>query len=220
VSRPYAAFLRLAGRRCVVVGGGAVAERKVGTLVDCGANVVVIAPTATDRIVQAAAEGRLVLTRRPYRAGDLDGAFLAVAATDERAVNAQVVAYARALGILVNSVDEREPGDLIVPATVQRGDIVVAVSTGGRSPSFARYLREELEAWLTPERVELFELLADVRSELQAAGRNPDPELWRQAVDVDLVRELAAGDHSAARQRLLLALDPATLAAGSTADPR
>jgi precorrin-2 dehydrogenase/sirohydrochlorin ferrochelatase len=219
VSRPYAAFLRLAGRRCVVVGGGAVAERKVGTLVDCGANVVVIAPTATDRIVQAASERRLVLARRPYRAGDLDGAFLAVAATDERAVNAQVVAYARALGILVNSVDEREPGDLIVPATVQRGDVVVAVSTGGRSPSFARYLREELEAWLTPERVELFELLADVRRELQAAGRNPDPELWRRAVDVDLVRELAAGDRPAARRRLLLALDPATLAAGSTADP-
>ena len=199
----YGAFLELHGRRCVVVGGGAVAERKVGTLVECGASVSVIAPRVSAGIRSISAAGRCIVRERPYRAGDLAGAFLAFAATDDRALNARVVADARQVGALVNAVDDPGAGDFIVPATVRRGEIAVAVATGGRSPAFSRALREELGAWLTPGRVELLDLVADVRRQLQLAGCNPGAEAWRWAVDQEVVRAIERGDRGAARTRLL-----------------
>jgi precorrin-2 dehydrogenase / sirohydrochlorin ferrochelatase len=209
VSARYAAFLALDGRRCVVVGGGAVAERKVGTLLAAGASVVVVATRAGDGLRRAAADGRVTLHQRPYRHGDLAGARLAFAATDDPIVNAAVVAEARADGVPVNSVDAPDSGDFIVPATVRRGDVTVAISTGGRSPSFARHLREELEEWLTPARLELLDVVAEVRRDLQAAGRSPEPEVWRRAVDARLLRAVEAGDRSQARRHLLAALGAA-----------
>lgn len=208
MSHHYPAFLNLAGRRCVVVGGGAVAERKVRHLVESRATVEVIAPVVTTGLRGLAADGAISLAERAYRAGDLAGATVAFAATDNGEVNAEVVAEARQLGALANSADDAEAADFIVPAVVRRGGVTLAISTGGRSPSFARQLREELEAWLTPERVELLEVLADLRRELQATGSNPAPEIWRRAVDAEVVRTLEHGDRRAARDRLARALVP------------
>lgn len=205
----YPAFLDLRGRRCVVVGGGAVAERKLRPLVGCGAMVSVIAPRWTDGIGVIAASGACRLVEREYRADDLERAFLAIAATDSAALNARVLADARAFGTLTNVVDDPGAGDFMVPATVRRGEVTLAVSTGGRSPAYARYLREQLEDWLTPERVALVGLLAEVRRELQALGRNPDPETWRRAVDSDVLDALDGDDREAARAKLLAALDRA-----------
>ena len=213
MSAPYAAFLKLAGRRCVVVGGGAVAERKALTLVACDASVLVIAPRVTDLLEKAERDGRLKLLRRPYVPGDLHGAFLAFAATDDRALNGHVVAEARESGALANSVNDPESADFIVPATIRRGDLTIAISTGGRSPGFAAQLRQDLESWLTPARLELLELLADLRTEMRAAGRNPGPEVWRRAVDPEVVRALEGGDRQGARSRLLATLSPSSSAA-------
>ena len=210
----YGAYLNLEGRRCVVVGGGAVAERKLGSLAGSGASTVVIAPVVTDGIRALAEAGACTLIERPYRRGDLAGAVLAFAATSDRAVNAEVLADARAAGVLVNSVDDPGRGDFSVPATVRRGDITVSISTGGRSPAFARQLREDLEDWLTPARVRLLDLLAEVRREIRAGGSRPPAEAWRRAVDRDVLLAIEAGDRPAARARLLEALAAPSAAAG------
>lgn len=211
----YPAFLRLDGRRCVVVGGGTVAERKVRVLLESGAALTVVAPAVTDGIRAVADGGALIVEQRPYRAGDLNEAFLAVAATGDRAVNAAVVEAARQVGALVSAVDDPLAGDFIVPATVRRGEVTIAISTGGRSPTFARQLRQELDGWLTPARLELLDLLGDVRRELQLAGRNPEPPAWREAVDPHLIDAVERGDREGARRRLLRSLgDAAEPAAG------
>ena len=199
----YAAFLDVTGRRCVVVGGGPVAERKMRALVESGASVTIVAPAVTPAIDAAAEAGEIVVRRRPFQPEDVDGAFLVFAATDVAEVNAAVLREARRVAALVNAADDPPAGDFQVPATVRRGDIAVAVSTGGRSPSFARHLRTELESWLTPERIELLDLMADVRRELQAKGDNPPAEIWRLAINDDVVGALDRGDRPAARALLL-----------------
>ena len=239
----YPAFLSLAGRRCVVVGGGAVAARKVRGLVAADADVTVITPETAPDVEVLASSGLVRMERRRYRAagpdaagsdavnpdaaglaaagpgaGDLAGAFLVVAATDDRAVNEVVVRDARAVGALVNVVDDPAACDVTVPAVVRRGDVTLAVSTGGRSPGFARFLREELADWLSDERLALLDLVADVRGELRAAGANPGPERWRQAVRSNILDILATGDRAAARRSLLAALDAPPPPASSCAD--
>lgn len=211
MSELYPAFLNLAGRRCVVVGGGAVAERKVRGLLAADADVLVVAPQTAPALAELAARTALRVQRRPYQAGDLDGAFLVVAATDDRTVNAAVVRDARVGGVLVNVVDDPAACDVTVPAVVRRGEVTLAVSTGGRSPGFARYLREELEDWLSDERLALLDLVADVRGELRAAGANPGPERWRQAVRSNILHILATDGRTAARRALLSALAPSAL---------
>lgn len=207
----YPAFLNLKGRRCVVVGGGAVAERKLRALVACGAAVTVIAPRCTGEIKAIAASGACRLVNRGYQAVDLEGAFLAIAATDSAELNARVLANARESGALTNAVDDPEGGDFIVPATIRRDDVILAISTGGKSPAYARHLRQQLEGWLTPERISMLEVLAGVRRELQALGCNPDPETWRRAIACDDLGALADGDREQARAKLLEALDHASV---------
>ncbi len=138
------ALTRLQGARVVVVGGGPVAERKVHGLLDVGARVTVVSPDATPRLRAWAKAGRITWERRPYRDGDLAGARLAFAATNRREVNAQVARAAAALGILCNVADVREEGNFHVPAVYRKGSITLAVSTGGRSPTRARAVRDAL----------------------------------------------------------------------------
>lgn len=140
--RYYPAFLDLKGKPCVVVGGGRVAERKVAALLRAGARVRVISPAVTNRIAAQAAHGRLEVVLREYRAGDVKGAFLAIAATSDDRINAAVSADAPCL---VNVVDEPERANFIVPSVVERGPLCIAVSTSGASPAMARAIRQELE---------------------------------------------------------------------------
>lgn len=138
----------LRGALAVVVGGGPVGERKARGLLDAGATVRLISPEATAQLAEWAAAGRLTWERRGYTAGDLGGARLAFAATDQRAVNAQVAADAAALGLLCNVADAPGEGSFHVPA-VYRGDgVTVAVSTAGTSPGRARQLRDQIAGWL------------------------------------------------------------------------
>jgi precorrin-2 dehydrogenase/sirohydrochlorin ferrochelatase len=209
MSDGYPITLRLDGRRCVVVGGGSVAARKVNALVGTGADVVVVAQEVVPHLQMLADQGRLLVERRRFEPGDLDGAFLAFAATDDPKVNRAVASAARERGVPVNVADDPAGCDFTVPAVVRRGDVMVAISTGGRSPAFARHLRTDLDRWLTPERCALLDLAADLRHELRADGQAPDAEDWQRALDdPEVQRALTDGDRDAARERLLVALRP------------
>lgn len=203
----YPVVLRLHGRRAVVVGGGSVAARKIIPLLRAGADVVVVAPAAEAAVERLAASATIVHVARPFEPADLDGAFLAVAATDNPGVNQAVAAAARERGVLVNVADDPAACDFTVPATVRRGSIALAISTGGRSPAFARYLREQLDDWLTDARCAMFELLAEVRRDVRAAGLQLDGTAWRHAIDDDaVIRAIEAGDRDGARRRIFASL--------------
>ncbi len=198
----FAVGLDLRDRMCVVVGGGSVAERRTGGLLASGARVTVVAPTLVPGLEARAAAGEIAVRRRPYVEGDLAGAFLAIAATDAPEVNAAVAAEARARGVLVNVADDPARGDFIVLATVRRGDLQIAISTGGRSPALARRVREDLERLLPPEYDQLLAVQAELRTELQQAGVTVAPEQWQAAPDAEVLALLRAGDRAAARARL------------------
>ena len=143
----YPIFLDLSDRRCVVVGGGEVANRKARKLLQARGRVAVISPEIEAELESVAAE----VHRRPYREGDLEGAYLAFAATDSREVNAAVAREAEERGLPVNVADRPSEGDFALPSTLRRGRLQVAVSTGGASPTLARRIRDKLEEVFGPE---------------------------------------------------------------------
>jgi precorrin-2 dehydrogenase/sirohydrochlorin ferrochelatase len=159
-------MIGLEQRRSVVVGGGNVAARKVAGLIEAGAHVTVISPALAPELETLAEAGRIIFIDRPYRRGDLAGAFLVIAATDDPAANQAVWREAEQRGCLVNVVDDPAHSNFILPAVVRRGDVSVAVSTGGASPALARRLRERLETLVGPEYGELADLLAELRPQL------------------------------------------------------
>jgi precorrin-2 dehydrogenase / sirohydrochlorin ferrochelatase len=171
----YPIFLDLTGRRCVVVGGGAVAGRKARKLLQAQADVVVVSPEVSAELESVAAEVR----KRPYEAGDLAGAYLAFAATDSREVNAAVAREARDLGIPVNVADEPDDGDFALPSTLRRGKLQVSVSTGGASPTLARRIRDQLEDLFGPEWSGLVEELARARRDGEAPEERVESEVSR-----------------------------------------
>ena len=144
----YPLFLNLADQPVVVIGAGGVASRKIRTLLAAGANVTIISPVASAAIRQLARTKRIRWVRRRYRRGDLRGSRLAIAATDDPAVNQLVCAEANRRRLLVNCITPPSAGNFIVPAQVRRGGIALAISTGGASPAFAKQLRRDLERFL------------------------------------------------------------------------
>lgn len=162
-------FVKLAGRSAVVVGAGEIGEGKIRSLLEAEAHVRVIAPKATPAVEQMAAAGEIRWERREYRAGDLDGAFLAVAATSTPAVNHAVYAEARELGVLCNAVDDPPYCDFYFPSVVRRGDLQVAISTAGESPALAMQLRKELNEALPMDAGERLRELGRLRREVIAA---------------------------------------------------
>ena len=177
--RTYPIALKLEGRRCLVVGGGRVARRKVSGLLDCGAEVVVVAPECEAGLRDQAERGAITLRERPFQEEDAAGARLVIAATDDRTVNQAVVRAAHAAGALVNVVDEPGDCDFYAPACIRRGDLCIAVSTGGACPSLAKRLREELDPQFGPEYGPYLELLDRLRTALR--DRVPDRERQLQA---------------------------------------
>lgn len=206
----YPLFVDLAGRPVLVVGGGAVAERKVEGLLAAGAAVTVVAPEATEAIARHAGSGRIAWERRGYRAGDVEGRALVFVATDDAAVTLAVAAEARARGVWVNAADDPDHCDFVLPSVFRRGALVVAVSTGGVSPALARAVRERLEAVLPREYEALAEVVGEVRRELRSRAPGPDADAWRRALADDDLRDLVAqGRPEEARRRLLARLGAA-----------
>jgi siroheme synthase-like protein len=199
----YPIFVDMRDRPVLVVGGGEVAERKVEALLRADARVTVVSPTLTARLATWVGAGGLRHIARRYRSRDLRGYQVALVATDDGAVNATVARHGRRRGVWVNAADDPAHCDFILPAVLRRGDLTVAVSTGGRSPALARAVREELEAYLTDDYVALAEIVGDVRRQLRSRRRSPNAETWRQALGPDLLALVAEGRRDEARRRLL-----------------
>jgi siroheme synthase-like protein len=198
----YPVMLDLTDRPCLVVGGGAVAERKIAGLVEAGARLTIVSPWLTPALLQLATEAPLRWRPREYTAGDAAGFILAMVATDDVAVNAMVAAECRERGVWVNCADDPVRCDFILPSVFRRGAVTVAVSTGGASPSMARLVREELDALLPDDIAPLAEVVAAVRRALSEGGVLLDAARWRQALDGELRSLAAAGRTSEAQARL------------------
>lgn len=198
----YPVALNLTGRAVIVVGGGAVAERKVDGLLGAGARVTVVAPRVTQALARLAERDHVRHLAREYRYGDLDGHDLAFVAVDDDDVSREVGDEARARGAWVNTADDPVRCDFILPSVLRRGDLVIAVTTGGVSPALARAVREQLEHVVTDDYGDLTALVADVRRELHAGGARPDAAAWSRALDDELRQLVRAGRTEEARRRL------------------
>jgi siroheme synthase-like protein len=198
----YPIMLDLQGRPCLVVGGGAVAGRKAEGLLEAQARVTVVSPALAPSVLELAREGRLRWWPRKYAEGDLAGFALVLVATDDPLVNRVVAAEARQRAVWINCADDPERCDFILPSVLRRGPLTVTVSTGGASPMVARLVREELEGLLPADYAALTEVVADVRRLLRERGVALDSERWREAMDAEMRRLVAAGQPAEARERL------------------
>lgn len=161
-------FMKLAGRPCLVVGGGALGLARTESLLRCGAKVVVVAPEANPRMMSLARRGRLRWVRRRFTSTDVRDAFLVVAATDSAEINHSVFAACRKWEVPCNVVDDPQHCDFYYPAVVRRGLLQIAVSTGGTSPMLAHRLRQELEKRYGPEYAAWAHSLARARQRILA----------------------------------------------------
>ena len=200
----YPVFLNVNGKKCVVVGGGQVALRKVRVLLEHGADVEVISPGLCPELAKLTESGEMRALTREYQEGDLKNAFIAIAATDNGDINRRVVAEARRGAVLVNVVDDAENSEFIVPSYLRRGEVTIAVSTGGTSPALARKIRSRLAKELGNEYALLAPLIGEVRAELRQQKIKIDSDGWQEALDLDLLLDfLRKGEKEKAKATLL-----------------
>ena len=199
------ALVGLENARCVVVGGGQVAARKVTALREVGARPVVISPVLCEPLQRRAESGEIQAVHREYRQGDLAGARLVIAATDDPVTNEAVWREAETTGCLVNVVDDPARCNFYVPATARRGALTISVSTEGNSPALARRIRETLEDQFDASYEPYLALLGDLRPLVQECVVDPDrrKDLWQALLDSEILELLREGAHQAAPQRAL-----------------
>ena len=192
----YPVNLDIKNRNCLVVGGGAVGTRKVTTLLECGARVTVVSPDATPRLKKLAAEGLIQLKERPYKSADLNKMFLVIGATDDERLNQQVSNDAERADILCNIADRPKVCNFILPAIVHRGDLVITISTSGKSPALAKRLRRNLETQFGDEYADFLALMGAIRDKLLSQAHAPEAhkDLFNQLIDRDLIGLIKAGN--------------------------
>lgn len=198
----YPIALDLHEKPCLVVGGGSLATEKVEGLLVAGASITVVSPTVTPTITYLAEAGEIALHQRSYRTDDLDGIYLAYGATEDRTENARVAADARQVGVIVNAVDDIPNCDFFAVSIVRRGDLQIAISTNGRSPAFARWVREYLDAWIPKAFGGVLDALADVRQDLRAQGITPPYERWQTAIGDEVFSQIPHRVTEGARERV------------------
>ncbi|MDD4237645.1 MAG: bifunctional precorrin-2 dehydrogenase/sirohydrochlorin ferrochelatase [Desulfotomaculaceae bacterium] len=204
MSRRYFISLNLTGKTCLVVGGGQVAERKVHTLLECSARVVVVSPSITPGLAKLIGEDKLVYRQGYYMDSDLDGVFLVIGAANREEVNRQVADDCATRNLIVNIVDDQANGDFFVPAVVRRGDLTIAVSTDGKSPMLARRIREDLEKIYGATFGEFLELLGDLRQEIirNVTDQDKKKEILENMVDGEILSLLKEGYLETVKERL------------------
>jgi siroheme synthase-like protein len=202
-------YLEMTRRRCLVIGGGAVAERKIANLLEAGAEVTVLSPDVTENIARWSMQNLLQLQARRYHEGDLAGFDLAFVATDDAEVNGAVYREGRSGGVWINAADDPSHCDFILPSVLRRGDLTVAVSSGGNSPALVRTVREELELYFTQEYEALAQLASEARRELHQRGMSVSFETWRRALSGDVRQLLMRGEMARAKDLLLRELGAA-----------
>jgi siroheme synthase-like protein len=194
----YPVNLVVAGRPCLVVGGGQVASAKVRGLVDAGARVTVVAPEILPQVADAAEVAEV----RPYRAGEAAAYRFVIAATGDPAVNQQVFDDGEAAGVWVNAADDPDRCSAILPARVRQGRLLLTVSTSGHSPAVAAWVRRRLTDEYGPEYDQLIGLLSEVRREVQAEGVGTEQLDWQEALDSGILDLLRADRLDEAKERL------------------
>lgn len=192
----YPICLNITNKRCVIVGGGEVGARKAEGLIVCGARVVVLSRVLAPSLEKMKQEGRIDHVETDYEASYLSGAFMVIGATDSAEVNKKIAADARALGIMVNVADDPLRCDFILPAVVRQGDLLIAVSTGGKSPALAKKLRAELDASFGQEYATLLDIMGKMREERMARGcpAEENKRIFTALVNSDILYHIRAGN--------------------------
>ena len=192
----YPVFLDLEGKTALVVGGGSVAQRKVETLMECGAFVHLVGRELTDRIVEWIDAGRIRLLGQEFREEHLTGVFLVFVATNDSSLNSKVSECARDLGLLVNVADQPAHCNFIVPSMVRRGDLLLAISTSGKSPALARKIRKELEARFGDDYGNFLALMGRLRKAVLSLGlaQEENSRIFHEIVDSPLFELLRQGN--------------------------
>jgi precorrin-2 dehydrogenase/sirohydrochlorin ferrochelatase len=208
--RYYPAFLDLQGASCLVVGGGQVGERKVKTLLDCGAVVHLVSPELTPFLEEAVRQGRVRLLAPAFVPAQLEGKFLVIGATDDPEVNRLISAEARSRNLLCNIVDRPRECNFIVPATIRRGELVIAVSTGGRSPALAKKIREDLEKRFSDSYIKYLDLLGRIREYVLSRGghQEENQRVFEALVGSPLLEMLQQGNREEIRRILVRMISP------------
>ncbi len=184
----YPVFLNLTGRRCVIIGGGQIAEGKITKLLESAAEIIVVSPDATQGIRDFAQAGKIELDLRKYQPGDLQGAFLAIAATNDRVVNQEIFQEAEKQGILLNAVDDMPRCSFIAPSVVNKGPVTVAISTGGASPALARKLRENMKVSSVLDWAEATSVLSKARQIIKEKKIAIDPQRWQCCMTDEILK--------------------------------
>ncbi|MDQ2733032.1 MAG: bifunctional precorrin-2 dehydrogenase/sirohydrochlorin ferrochelatase [Armatimonadota bacterium] len=199
----YPVALNLQGRRCLVVGGGQIACRKAEGLLQAGANVTVVAPEVTRPLRQRENECCLTIVERAFQPNDVSGMTLIFAATNSPTVNDAVTAAAKERNILCSRVDGISGSDFANMGVVQRGELVIAISTGGDSPAFTRWVRQQVETYFGPEYGDFLQLLSMLRKEVLAqVPAEERPDRWARALASEAFPLFCAGDEDGAIRRL------------------
>jgi siroheme synthase-like protein len=199
----YPVYLNLTGKRCVILGGGTVAQGKIRALLDAGCHVTVISPESTPGIQKAAQQGDIELKQRKYQPGDLAGAFLGVAATNVWHVNQEIFQEAERLGVLLNVVDDPDLCTFIAPSIVKRDPVTLAISTGGASPALARKMREAFAEDPNLRWADLADVLARARKVIKEQRTIVDPDRWQCCITEELLSMVQNGQEEAALAQLL-----------------
>lgn len=194
--RYYPAYLDIKNRSCLVVGGGRVGTRKVGTLLKCGARVTVVSPKVTDELAQMASEARIELRQRAYESSDIESAFLVIGATDDQPLNEQIHRDAEALQRLCNIADQPRLCNFVLPSIINQGDLSIAISTAGKSPAFAKHLRRQLQDQFGPEYGAFLELMGAIRQRLLATEHAPEAHkpLFEELIEKGLLEMVKNSD--------------------------
>lgn len=191
----YPIFLDLKGKKVIVVGGGMVAKRKIETLLEYGADVHVISKALAPELDQGVKTGRVKLLGEKFLETHLDCAFMVIAATDDTDLNRRVSRAAQKRGLLVNAVDQPEDCNFIVPSSLKRGDLRIAVSTSGKSPALARKVREDLERHFGSEYELFLNLMGRMRREILAQGlsQKENSRIFHKLIDSSILEAIGRG---------------------------
>ena len=198
----YPANFILSGRRCVVIGAGRIALRKIEGLLAAGADIEVIAPEAVDGVRALADAGTVAWSPREFVPADLDDAWLAVTATSTPAVNRAVFLAGEQRRVWVNAADDPANCSFSLMSVVRQGDIVVTIGTNGRSPALATFLRDHVATEMGGEYAQLLELLSEEREAIRGSGRSSEDADWRRALDSGILDLIRAGREAEARELL------------------
>jgi len=192
----YPICIELEGKTALIVGGGNIAQRKVETLMKCGASIQIISRDLTHKLKKLVESKKIHHIGKEFRDEHLDGAFLVIAATDDKRLNQKVSESAQKRGLLINAVDQPSDCNFIVPSIVNRGDLLIAVSTSGKSPALSKKLRKELEIQFGGEYKTFLNLMGCLREEILSMGlsQSENSRVFSKIVESDIIASLARGD--------------------------